>query len=188
MKKKLLLLVCCGPCSTHVINTLKEDFDVTAFFYNPNIQPRPEYTQRLEAAQKFAKKANVPFIEGKYDPEYWFELIKGHDKDPEGGERCTICFNARMKHTAKFAKENGYHIISNTLTISPHKDAKLINATEKRQAEKAGVEHLEANFKKQDGFKKSIELSKEHELYRQQYCGCLYSLKSSMASPNEKNL
>ena len=172
---KILLNVCCAPDATHTINALREaGYEPVTFFYNPNIHPRGEYYKRVADMEKLAgisSVENVPDV--PYDIEEWFSLCKLY---PERGKRCEICFRMRMEKTAQKAKELAVEIFATTLTISPHKDMALINRLGKEAAEKYNVKYLESNFKKQDGFKKSIVLSREYGLYRQDYCGCSYSL------------
>ena len=175
--KRLLLHVCCAPCSTHVINVLKENYDLTLFFYNPNVEPLNEYSLRLEAAEEFAKEMDIPIIVGDYDSIEWHNAVKGHENDPEGGERCSICFRYRLEKTALTAKEKGFDLFTTTLTVSPYKNAELVNQIGKDLAEKHDVEFLESDFKKDGGYMNSVQLSKEHGLYRQHYCGCLCSKK-----------
>ena len=175
--KKLLLHVCCAPCSTHVIEVLRQNYDLTLFFYNPNVEPLNEYEQRLITAEEFAKKLNLPMIVGDYDSIEWHNAVKGHEHDEEGGERCEICFRYRLEKTAQLAKEKGFSIFTTTLTVSPFKNPEIINKIGKELAEKYKIEFLEADFKKDNGYMHSIQLSKEHNLFRQHYCGCLYSKK-----------
>lgn len=170
---KLLLHVCCAPCATHIIETLKEDFELTAYFYNPNIHPEEEYRLRLENL----KKLGVTFVEGKYDIDVWFNATKGYEKEPEGGARCEICYRLRMGEAARFAKENNFAYFATTLTISPHKSARVINSIGEELSKKYGIKFYSADFKKRNGFKKSVELSKKHGLYRQSYCGCVFSMR-----------
>jgi predicted adenine nucleotide alpha hydrolase (AANH) superfamily ATPase len=175
---KILLNVCCAPDATHTINALRASgFEPVTFFYNPNIHPRDEYFKRVKDMEKLARETSTENISDvPYDIDEWFKLCKPYAKEPERGKRCEICFKMRMDRTAQKSKELGFEIFATTLTISPHKDTALINRMGKEAAEKYGVKYLESNFKKQDGFKKSIVLSKEHDLYRQDYCGCSYSL------------
>ena len=178
MAKKLLLHVCCGPCATHVIDELKKDYDVTLFFYNPNIHPCGEFVKRLGEAQKVASAFGVPLVEGGYDVDSWLRSIAGLEEEPEGGRRCTVCFADRLSETALFAKENGFDYFTTTLTISPHKDSEVINRIGSALAGKHGVCWIHSDFKKKDGFRKSSDMSKKLSLYRQRYCGCFYSVKS----------
>jgi predicted adenine nucleotide alpha hydrolase (AANH) superfamily ATPase len=175
---KILLNVCCAPDATHSINALRESgYEPVAFFYNPNIHPRNEYLKRVEDIESLAKIAsivNLPDV--AYDIRDWFRLCRPFAVEPERGKRCEVCFRMRMDKTAEKTKELGMEIFATTLTISPHKDASLINRLGREAADKHGVAYLDSNFKKNDGFKKSIELSNKYGLYRQDYCGCSYSL------------
>jgi epoxyqueuosine reductase len=174
--KQVLLHICCGICSSWAIEKLKVDgFQVRGFFYNPNIQPEEEYFKRLEVAQRVAQFHGIELLAGKYDPDKWQEAIKGLDNEPEGGKRCPICFKLRLEETWRKARELGIPQITTTLTISPHKDFEAIKSIGSSISRKG---FLAYNFKKEDGFKKSNKFSREHELYRQNYCGCLYSRSS----------
>jgi predicted adenine nucleotide alpha hydrolase (AANH) superfamily ATPase len=175
-KPRLLLHMCCAPCSTHVINILKTDYQLEAYFYNPNIHPADEYSLRHEEAQAFADKVKVPIHCGEYDPSQWFRLVKGHESDREGGERCRICYEHRLRKTAEKAAAEGFDLFTTTLTVSLHKKAEAINAIGRRLAQRYGVKFLAADFKKRDGFKKSVELSRVYGLRRQRYCGCVFSI------------
>ena len=178
-KKKLLLHSCCGPCSTSVIERLKGDYDLTIFYYNPNIYPKDEYFKRLKTQKEYLLKSNqnIVVIDGKYDDNTLFEKeFIGLENCPEGGERCAKCLMLRIKKTAEFAKNNGFDLFTTTLSVSPHKNAQLINELGKRFSQFYNVEFLESDFKKKDGFLISTKLSKEYNLYRQKYCGCKYSL------------
>ena len=176
--KKLLLHICCGPCATHVISTLKKDYLVTGYFYNPNIHPAEEYALRLGAVKEVACRLDVPVIEGVYDRDLFFDNVQGLEKEPENGSRCLVCYRLRLSRTCKFAAENGYDTVASTLTVGPMKKASLINPIGSDEAEKAGVTFLEADWKKNDGFRHSCEMSKEYGIYRQHYCGCTFSLPS----------
>jgi len=186
-RKKLLLHICCAPCSTSVIPRLSSEYEVCGFFYNPNIDIEEEYILRKSEIEKLAKIYNTPMIYGEYDVEKWRELIKGLEKEPEGGKRCEVCFRKRLKETAEVAKEKGFDLFCTTLTVSPLKNAKLINQTGKEIEKETGCKYLESNFKKKDGFKKSVELSRKYNLYRQNYCGCSYS-KRGLEVRVSKNL
>jgi len=175
MATKLLFHTCCAPCSTHVIQELKKEHALTLFFYNPNIHPAEEYKKRLEEAKRTARLLKIPLIEGDYNTKKWFDAVKGHEEDKEGGERCRLCFALRLKEAVKFAKENSFDVFTTTLTVSPYKNTDVINKIGKELEGKYKVRFLSANFKKQDGYKKSIELSKKFKLYRQHYCGCEFS-------------
>ena len=177
-KKKLLLHSCCAPCSTAVLEKVTPYFDVTVFFFNPNITESEEYYLRLNEQKRFLKAAygdSVELIEGRYFSKEFFYMVEGYEKEPEGGARCTLCFENRLQETAKIAKQNGFDYFCSTLTVSPHKNADLINKIGEKCAIENGVEWLYSDFKKEEGYKRSIEISKEYELYRQRYCGCLYS-------------
>lgn len=177
-KPKLLLHVCCATCAAYVLRELEDNYDVTAYYYNPNIFPDKEYKIRFEEAKNFCLKNNIEFIEEISDQDQWFELTKGHESDPERGDRCTICYQMRLKKTADYAKENGFEYFGTDLSISPHKDAKRLNEIGNHLEEESGLHYLEANFKKNDGFKKAMDISKCENFYRQDYCGCKYSLES----------
>jgi epoxyqueuosine reductase len=166
---KLLLHVCCAPCSTHAIETVMKDYEVTLLFSNSNISPKEEYDKRLEQARKIAKIYKLKLIEDDYNHEAWLKYIKGFEQEPEGKLRCEKCFEFNLKQTNNFAKDFDY--FTTTLTISPHKDSTKIFKVGKTTSNK----FLEINFKKQDGFKHSIELSNKHNLYRQDYCGCEFN-------------
>lgn len=170
--KCLLLHVCCAPCSTSVIERLKQDYDVTLFFYNPNIEPIQEYEKRLNAAERYAKKVNLPIIVGDYDNTEWHNAVKGYESEPEGGKRCSICFRFNLQKTANLAKKKDFDFFTTTLTVSPYKNTEIINKIGKKIDSER---FLEKDFKKENGYTHSIKLSKEHNLYRQDYCGCLYS-------------
>lgn len=181
---KLLLHSCCGPCSTAVIERLIDDYDVTVFFYNPNVTDNDEYQKRREAQQividyfnsQEKYKGVVKYIEGEHDVESFIQVAKGLEIEPEGGKRCEECFVLRLEETAKVAATENYDIFATTLTVSPHKNFDTIGKIGKDLSFKYNVEFLNGNFKKKDGFKRSIELSKKLELYRQNYCGCIYSI------------
>ena len=159
------------------------DYKVTIFFYNPNITEADEYEKRKESQIKFINEFNetlseedrVGFIEGDYDPELFFNLTKGYEEEPEGGKRCTICFKFRMEEAAREAKNQGFQYFGTTLTVSPHKNYPLISEIGKGIEKESDVEFLDIDFKKKAGFQRSIQLSKEYELYRQNFCGCIYS-------------
>ena len=179
MKKKMLLHSCCGPCSTAVIEKLKEEYNLTIFYYNPNIYPEEEYVKRLEEQKKYilARNFNIKVIDGEYqDANEFLKAFEGMESCPEGGSRCKTCIYLRLKKTAEFAKENGFEIFASTLSVSPHKNAKLINELGKEIEKEFNIEYLISDFKKQDGYLNSIKLSKEYNLYRQKYCGCKYSI------------
>ena len=175
-KPRLLLQSCCGPCSTYVLSYLKQYFDITLLYYNPNIQPRAEYDLRLENQRKvLAAMPEVHILECAYDGEAYNAAVRGLEGEPEGGARCTVCFRLRLEETARLAAEGKFDYFCTTLTVSPHKDATRINTIGRALVEQYGVAWLPSDFKKREGYKQSITLSRELDLYRQDYCGCLYS-------------
>lgn len=179
---KLLLHSCCGPCSTTCISFLTKYFDVTVFYYNPNIEPEAEYVKRKNEQIKFLNhfkgQNKIDFLDCDYDNESFSKAVKGLETEPEGGKRCSVCFALRLNKTAEVAKNKGYDYFGTTLTVSPHKNSQVINEIGEKISQKVGIPFLYSDFKKQDGYKKSIELSKKYELYRQNYCGCHYGNKS----------
>lgn len=175
-RPRLLLHSCCGPCSSYVLEYLTRYFEVCLSYYNPNIQPREEYELRLENQLKVLERIpGVTLAPCGYDGGAYDEAVRGLENEPEGGARCTECFALRLDFAARVAKRLGCDYFATTLTVSPHKDAQRINAIGEALAGKYGVKWLPADFKKRDGYKRSIELSREFGLYRQNYCGCLYS-------------
>lgn len=173
--KKLLLHSCCGPCSTAVIDTLKNDYDITIFFYNPNIDCDEEYEHRLAEQKRYCVELGINVLEEGFAPKDFYDVVKGLENEKEGGARCAVCFKLRMERTAKKAKELGYDLFDTTLTVSPHKNSNIILAIGKNIEDSEKIKFLGGNYKKKEGFKKSIELSKKYNLYRQNYCGCKFS-------------
>lgn len=173
--KKLLLHTCCAPCVTVPLERLKPDFQITCYFYNPNIHPKKEYLNRLNELENLLDDFHVEMIVADYEVKRWFQLILGLEGEPEGGKRCEVCFKMRLEQTARFARENKFDAFTTVMSISPHKNADLPNRIGNELSQEFGVEYIEANFKKKDGFKRSVELSKKYNLYRQNYCGCIYS-------------
>lgn len=175
----LLLHSCCAPCSTYVIEYLSNYFNITVFYYNPNIYPEKEYMKRVEEEKEFISrfktKYKVDFIEGDYVTEKFYSSVKGFENEKEGGERCFKCYELRIKESAIVAKNKGYDYFTTTLSISPYKDAQKLNEIGERLGNEYGVQYLYSDFKKKNGYKRSIELSKEYNLYRQDYCGCIFS-------------
>ena len=175
----LLLHACCAPCSSYVLEYLSQYFEITVFYYNPNITEEEEYRHRVQEEMRLINEMQfrhpVRFLEGHYDPERYLQAISGHEKDPEGGERCRICFDLRLREAAKAALSGGFDFFTTTLTISPLKNAPLLNGIGEKIAEEAGLVWLPSDFKKKGGYLRSIELSKAHGLYRQDYCGCVFS-------------
>jgi predicted adenine nucleotide alpha hydrolase (AANH) superfamily ATPase len=177
MKKRLLLHVCCAPDATVPYQRLKDEYEVIAFFYNPNIHGEEEYQKRLHEVERLAKLWDFPLIVGEYNVEQWFSAVRGLEDEPEGGKRCEVCYSLRLEETAKLAKELGCEAFATVLTISPHKKAEKINAIGKEAGERHGIAYLESDFKKKDGFKESVRISRELNLYRQNYCGCRFSMR-----------
>ena len=185
---KILIHVCCGICGAYVIEKLKPEFrDLVLFFYNPNIHPEEEYLKRLEVAEKLSKIYDIFLIVGDYNPEKYFKAAQGYEKEPEGGARCPICFRLRLNEAAKTAKENGCDYFTTTLTMGPQKKAEIVNAVGREEAEKFGIKFWDDDFKKKDGFKKTMEIAKKHNFYRQNYCGCVYSKMEREAYDKNKN-
>ena len=179
----LLLHSCCGPCSTAVIERLAEEFDITVFFYNPCITEEEEYLRRRENQKKFLDQFNarrldrdpIRMMEGPYHPGIFLKQAEGMEQEPEGGARCSMCFTQRLEKTAETAQLNGFELFGTTLTVSPHKNYKRISEIGQQIALKYSLTFLDRDFKKKDGFKRSIELSRQYDLYRQNYCGCRFS-------------
>ncbi len=193
---RLLLHSCCAPCSSHCMEYLREYFDLTVFYYNPNITISEEYEKRLEEEKRLIAAYNrqveeqefagmhstsaagkIGILEAPYDPDNWFEAVRGLEECPEGGDRCTVCFETRLRKTAETAAVGGFDYFTTTLTISPLKDAQRLNRIGMEAGRQYGVKWLPSDFKKRDGYKRSIELSREFGLYRQDYCGCVYSMR-----------
>lgn len=176
---KLLLHSCCAPCSSYVLEYLSGYFEITVFYYNPNISPESEYTKRIYEQQGLIDRlpANHPitFIAGEYDSGRFYEMVKGLENVKEGGARCFKCYEMRLRETAKLAREAEYDYFTTTLSISPLKNAEKLNEIGEKLAGEYGVKYLPSDFKKKNGYKRSIELSKEYGLYRQDYCGCEFS-------------
>lgn len=174
-KKKLMLHSCCGPCSTSVLERLNEDYNITVFYYNPNIYPDSEYIRRKEEQKKFIEnvyKDKIQFIEGDYNKDHFYNVIKGLEEEKEGGARCFECYRFRMLMTGKLAKKLNYDLFATTLTVSPHKSSKKINEIGKSIEEEIDFKYMESDFKKQNGYLRSTQLAREYGMYRQSYCGC----------------
>lgn len=174
-EKKLLLHACCAPCLSHVYETLKDSFDIHVFFYNPNIAPRDEYQRRLDELSRFSAERNFTLSEGDYDLKIWTAAVRPYRYYGERSERCWNCYRVRLEASFIAARRLGMDMVGTVLSISPHKDAEKINEIGSALATEYSIPFLEANFKKNDGFKKSLELSKKYDFYRQEYCGCIYS-------------
>ena len=176
-RKQLLLHVCYAPCAPHVIELLQQEFDLIAFYYNPNIHPREEYARRLAEVERYCREHAIGLVTGEYDTERWFAAMKGMEEQAEGGARCERCYRFRLEKTAQTAQAHDMGYFATTLTVSPHKKALVINRIGREVGEPYARIFYEADFKKQDGFKKSCDLSRRYNFYRQTYCGCLYSIR-----------
>ena len=194
IRPRLLLHSCCGPCSSYVLEYLSGYFDIVLFYFNPNIDPPEEYEQRAgeqkrlieDMREKGDLKGPVQFVRGTYLPARFYEAVKGHEMDREGGERCWICFRLRLQEAALAAKEYRCDYFTTTLSISPLKNAEKLNEIGTRIGKENGVEYLVSDFKKRNGYKRSTELSAKYDLYRQDYCGCVFSKRERMKQ--QKNL
>ncbi len=176
---KILLHICCGVCAAGVVEKLKsEGNEVAGFFYNPNIEPKDEYEKRLAASKRVADECGIPLEEGPYDNTRWHGLVAGRELDPEGGKRCEICFRMRLEKTFEEMKKSGYDSFTTTITVGPMKNEKIVNAI---GFEIGREKFIQRDYKKDDGFKKAVETAKKLGLYRQNYCGCLYSKRGEHA-------
>ena len=179
-RPRLLLHACCAPCSSSVLERLYPYFQVTLYYYNPNIHPKEEYLKRAEEFPRLLRMAgmeDVGLVIPDYEPEVFFRAVRGLEGEPEGGERCGVCFELRLRGAAEYAAAGGFDLFATTLTVSPHKNAPLINDIGRRLAEEYGVPWLPSDFKKKDGYLRSIRLCGEYGIYRQCFCGCVYSAK-----------
>lgn len=174
-KPKLLLLSCCAPCSSYVLEYLSSHFDIEILYYNPNIYPYEEYQKRFSELIKLCKINDVKLTLGEYENEKFLNAVRGFEQEREGGARCEICFKLRLSYARDYAVKNGIPYFCTTLTVSPHKNAELINKLGK-ELETENCKYLPSDFKKKNGYIRSIELSKKYNLYRQDYCGCKFSL------------
>ena len=180
----LLLHACCAPCSSTVLERLGNFFNITILYYNPNITDKDEYEKRLEEIRKFTSsfktKYKIDVIAGRYEPREFFDIARGLENEPERGRRCYKCYKLRLEETAKIAKELNFDYFTTTLSLSPYKDAKWINEIGESLQETYNINFLYSDFKKKNGYKRSIELSHEFNLYRQDYCGCVYSVRDKI--------
>ncbi len=180
-RERLLLHACCAPCASYVLEYLTRYFDLTVFFCNPNITARGEYLKRLGELYKLCERApfgkGVEIVEDDSSPDAFFKAVEGLEREPEGGARCEKCFRLRLLRTAEYAKANAFPMFATTLTVSPHKNSALINALGAAEAERLGVKYLPSDFKKRGGYQRSIVLSREYDIYRQRYCGCVFSMQ-----------
>ena len=187
---RLFLHSCCAPCSSYVLEYLSQYFEITVFYFNPNIAPEEEYRKRVEEQRRLSEQLPavypIQFEEGRYVPEEFYSRVRGLEKEPEGGARCRVCFELRLEEAARLASESGYDYYTTTLSISPLKNAQVLAQVAVEMGEKWGVRWLPSDFKKKEGYKRSIQLSAEYDLYRQNYCGCVFSRR--MAEKKEDNL
>lgn len=176
----LLLHSCCAPCSSYVLEYLSQYFHITVYYYNPNIYPEEEYRHRAKEQQEFIQripqKYPIQFMEGQYETKRFYDMAKGLEQVKEGGERCYKCYHLRLEDTAKLAKEKGFDYFTTTLSISPHKNAQWLNEIGQLLAKDYKVSYLVSDFKKKNGYKRSVELSSDYDMYRQEYCGCIFSM------------
>lgn len=191
-KPSLLLHACCAPCASYVIEYLSDFFEITLFYYNPNISPESEYNYRLSELERFCrehpKAKNIKILPCEYNYQEFYQMAKGLEALSEGGERCKRCYELRLRKTAQEAKKHGFDFFTTTLTISPYKNAQWLNEIGEKLMNEFGVDYLFSDFKKKNGYKRSIELSNEFSLYRQDFCGCIYSKKEAEMRRLEKDL
>lgn len=176
---RLLLHSCCAPCSSYVLEYLSKYFSITVFYYNPNIAPREEYEKRVQEQEEFIRgfpaEHPVEFVDGPYEPGRFYDLVKGLEQEPEGGARCFRCYEMRIMEAVEMAESGGYDYVTTTLSISPLKNAQKLNEIGEYLTKQRRVKWLPGDFKKKEGYKRSVELSAQYGLYRQDYCGCVYS-------------
>ncbi len=175
MKERLLLHICCAPCAVYVHEKLSREYEVTGFFYNPNIHPAREFQFRKKELERIAVLNHWEIVIGAYDLVEWFHAVKGHEKDPERGERCSLCFYRRLKKTFEYAQANGFTVVASTLSISPYKVTRQIDAEGEKLSREFGLRFLPENFKKQNGFAMAKKMSMEMGIQHQNYCGCVFS-------------
>lgn len=189
---KLLMHSCCAPCSSYCLSYLAEYFHITIYYYNPNITEQAEYQKRVKEQQRLLGelpvKYPISFVEGAYEPEVFLAMTKGMEQLPEGGGRCFACYELRQRKAAEYAKEHHFDYFTTTLSVSPHKNAAKLNEIGLRLAQEYGIPYLVSDFKKKGGYLKSIELSAEYHLYRQDYCGCVYSKAAREREKQQKAL
>lgn len=184
-RPSLLLHSCCAPCSSAVLERLNKTFDICVYYYNPNISPAEEFEHRvgeqIRLARALPHEGRIDVVRGEYDPQTFYDAVRGHEDDPEGGARCAICFRLRLREAARLAAVRGDDYFATTLSISPLKDAQLLNAIGMELSGEFGVPWLPGDFKKKDGYRRSCELSELYGLYRQDYCGCVFSRRRDFA-------
>ncbi len=187
----LFLHSCCAPCSSYVLEYLSEYFYITVFYYNPNIYPDEEYYKRVEEQKHFIEgfpaKYKISFVEGNFDKDRFYEMAKGLELIPEGGTRCFSCYELRLREAAEYAVRYGMDYFTTTLSISPLKNVEKLNEIGERLGEEYGVTYLVSDFKKRNGYKRSVEISKEYHMYRQDYCGCVFSMQEREKQKNDSN-
>lgn len=187
---RLLLHSCCAPCSSYVMEYLSDYFSITVFYYNPNITQESEYRHRVREEMRLIRempvKYPISFLEGRYEPEKFLEASRGMEREPERGARCTECFRLRLEESAREAERGNFDYFTTTLTLSPLKNAPLLNQIGQEMGEKYGVPFLHSDFKKRNGYLRSLQLSKEYHLYRQDYCGCIFSKRERERQKLEK--
>jgi predicted adenine nucleotide alpha hydrolase (AANH) superfamily ATPase len=179
-KPRLLLHVCCGPCAAWVVRKLQDTYEVTGFFYNPNIHPEKEYLFRLQEVRLLAKRENWPLLEGEWDMKAWVKRMFSLRNQPERGKRCLLCFHQRLRRTFEVAEEQGFNVVASTLSISPYKVTRQINAEGESLAKKFGIDFLPENFKSRDGWNHARKLAHDLGIKHQDYCGCVYSLRDRL--------
>lgn len=189
-RPRLLIHSCCAPCSSYVLEYLSEYFDITVYYFNPNIYPPEEYETRVKEQERLIGemdlKGSVKFKAGPYNPDQFFDAVKGYEKDTEGGERCFKCYELRLAEASREAEAGGFEYFTTTLSISPLKNADKLNEIGLRLGKEQGVLYLVSDFKKKNGYKRSVELSAAHGLYRQNYCGCVFSQAEAKAREDSK--
>lgn len=189
---KLLLHSCCAPCSSYCLELLSEYFEITVFYYNPNIYPPEEYVMRVEEQRRFIRdfpaKHRISFVEGDYDTQKFYEMARGMEHLKEGAKRCFACYELRLRESAEFAKKNGFDFFTTTLSISPMKNAQKLNEIGEKLEKEYQVAYLYSDFKKKNGYKRSTEISNEYEMYRQYYCGCIFSKKQRDEEIRQKGI
>ena len=188
-RPRLLLHSCCAPCSSYVLEYLFRYFRITVFYYNPNIDSAKEYKKRVEEQKRLIREmklGEISVIDGRYDPQVFYQAVRGFEKEPEGGKRCYLCYQLRLREPAKLASAEKFDYFTTTLTISPLKNAQWLNKIGEKAGQEYGVAFLPSDFKKKGGYQRSIQLSKEYSLYRQNFCGCVFS-KSESRERQKKN-
>jgi predicted adenine nucleotide alpha hydrolase (AANH) superfamily ATPase len=179
LRPRLLVHACCAPDALYVFGILGKDYEVTGFFSNSNIHPREEYDRRLADAREVSRRLGVSLIEDVYEPDRWLAVTRKFEDEPEKGRRCDVCYALRLERTAARAARDGFDLFTTVMSLSPWKKAPVLNRIGRQFGARWGIRFLEADFKKKDGFKRSVELSRAHDLYRQDYCGCLHSLRAA---------